>query len=117
MSRAVKPMTVTPLSLYWAWSSARWGMNAIQGPHQVAQNSTTYTLPGSNPLTSSPWSHLVAFSGGAGSPPLSDAVGLSFFEGPFVSWAMTGANGLPTPKADRAMRCDSRTMGRPLWAE
>ena len=34
---------------------------AMHGPRQVAQNSTTYTLPGSNALTASPCSHSVAF--------------------------------------------------------
>src|SRR5690349_1343609 len=54
--------------LYWWASSVRWGMLARQGPHQVAQNSTTYVLPGSNASTFSPLTHPETARGGAGSP-------------------------------------------------
>src|SRR6185369_16857465 len=49
----------------------RCGIMSTHGPHHVAQNSTTYTLPGSNDVTSRPASHFVTFIGGAGSPSLS----------------------------------------------
>ena len=41
-----------------------------QGPHQVAQNSTTYVLPGSNCSTFSPLTQPETASFGAGSPRL-----------------------------------------------
>ena len=57
------------------------GIMARHGPHHVQlQNSTTYVLPATNALTSSPWSHLLARSDGAGSPILSAG---SFLIGPF----------------------------------
>ena len=40
----------------------------MQGPHHVAQNSTTYVFPGSSCLTASPLSHRETARGGAGSP-------------------------------------------------
>ena len=40
-SLAVKPTKVTPLSLNSSCMSDMWGIMTIQGPHQVAQNSTT----------------------------------------------------------------------------
>src|SRR4051794_18757940 len=43
-------------------------MAAMHGPHHVAQNSTTYTLPGSNLATGAPATHLVTANGGAASP-------------------------------------------------
>src|SRR5678816_2197216 len=58
-------------SLYSFWSAERCGIEATHGPHQVAQNSTTYTLPFSNPVTSSPLTHFSIDSGGALSPTLS----------------------------------------------
>src|SRR5436309_7534444 len=52
------PMTIKPLSLYLLAISFKCGMEARQGPHQVAQNSTIYALPDWNSLTGSPWTHL-----------------------------------------------------------
>ena len=46
--------TITTESLYFSETSLRWGMLVRHGPHQVAQNSTTYTLPGSNHFGSVP---------------------------------------------------------------
>ena len=46
-------------------------MLCLQGPHQVAQNSTTYTCPGSNFVTGSPLSHLATGKAGAASPTFS----------------------------------------------
>jgi len=43
-------------------------MAAIQGLHQVAQNSSTYTRPFSNPGTGSPFNQARTCKGGAGSP-------------------------------------------------
>src|SRR5262245_41136727 len=43
-------------------------MAAMQGPHHVAQNSTTYTLPDSNDLTGEPATHVETTRGGAESP-------------------------------------------------
>jgi hypothetical protein len=65
------PMMVRPLSLYSFWSSVRWGMDALHGAHQVAQNSTMYTRPFSKPLIGSPFSHFSTCSAGAGSPTMS----------------------------------------------
>src|SRR5512137_543408 len=52
------PTNVT--SLYFFCSSVRCGMLILHGPHQVAQNSTTYTFPGVIPtgpplIQVSPW--------------------------------------------------------------
>src|SRR5205085_12699011 len=63
-------MTVTPFGPSCSWRSPRCGIITTHGPHQVAQNSTTYTFPFSNALTSVPANHLVAFSGGGASPSL-----------------------------------------------
>src|SRR5262249_51777000 len=43
-------------------------MLAMHGPHQVAQNSTTYTFPGWSAFTSSPLTHLSTAIAGALSP-------------------------------------------------
>src|SRR3954447_10794929 len=43
-------------------------MLARQGPHQVAQNSTTYVCAGSSLSNFSPLTHFDTVSGGAGSP-------------------------------------------------
>src|SRR5262245_52250100 len=59
-----------PWSLYLWASSVRCGMLSRQGPHHVAQNSTTYVLPGSNFSNLSPLTQLETASGGAGSPRL-----------------------------------------------
>src|SRR5262245_1415321 len=56
------------LSLYFLAISVRWGMFSLQGPHQVAQNSTTYSLPFSNCGTGVPLSHFADWRTGAGSP-------------------------------------------------
>ena len=45
-------------------------MDSTQGPHQVAQNSTRYALPGSKLVTGSPCIHLPLVNLGAGSPSL-----------------------------------------------
>src|SRR4051794_22142669 len=91
-------MTVTPLPRLASDSSDRWGIMAMHGPHQVAQNSTTYTLPGSNALTASPWSHSVAFSAGARSPTLKVISGFGWAEAPAAFRG--GAWGLPFWSAD-----------------
>jgi hypothetical protein len=44
------------------------GIAALQGVHQVAQNSTTYTVPFSNWPTGLPFNHSRTRSDGAGSP-------------------------------------------------
>src|SRR5262245_9463080 len=50
-------------------------MLSRHGGHQVAQNSTTYTLPLSNCSNSLPLTHFSSDSGGALSPTLSDLEG------------------------------------------
>src|SRR5262245_56563751 len=64
--------TLTPtndtLPAYRCWSSVRCGMLARHGPHQVAQNSTTVTLPFSKLVTGVPLIHFSTVIGGAGSP-------------------------------------------------
>src|SRR5262245_45093226 len=44
-SRTLTPRIVTPRSLYRACNSFKCGIAWMHGPHHVAQNSTTYTLP------------------------------------------------------------------------
>src|SRR5215204_3680731 len=61
------------LPSYFFASSLRCGITALHGPHQVAQNSTTYVLAGSNFSTGVPLSHFATFNSGAGSPHLSVA--------------------------------------------
>ena len=39
------PMITRPLAAYFAWSRLRQGKEALQGPHQEAQKSTSTTLP------------------------------------------------------------------------
>src|ERR1041385_5695764 len=72
-------MTLNPFGPSSSWRSPRWGIMTTHGPHQVAQNSITYTLPGSNAFSSGPVNHLVAFNGGGGSPTLSVGGGLVGF--------------------------------------
>ncbi len=38
-SKTLTPMNVASGCFFW--SSVRWGMDVLHGPHQVAQNSTT----------------------------------------------------------------------------
>src|SRR5881409_3337634 len=73
-SQTETPMNRT-LSLYSFWSEVRCGMLSLQGPHQVAQYSTTYVLPFSKPVTGSPLTHLETASSGALSPTKSVAAG------------------------------------------
>ena len=46
-------------------------MDILQGPHQVAQNSTTYTFPFSRVSTGVPLTHFATAMGGASDPTFS----------------------------------------------
>src|SRR5688500_1886246 len=43
------PMMTRPWSLYFAWRSFVWGIEAMHGPHHVAQKSRSTTLPFMSP--------------------------------------------------------------------
>lgn len=58
-------------------------MDARQGPHHVAQNSTTYTFCGSNDFTSSPFTHVSTDREGAGMLALIALGNVSTVGGPF----------------------------------
>src|SRR5688572_22976734 len=62
------PTSSTPLSLYFAYSSLLCGMDAIHGPHQVAQKSTTTTLPFMFSALTAPLCHSESSSAGIGLP-------------------------------------------------
>src|SRR6478672_2716479 len=66
-SQMSMPTNVALLSYFLA-SPLSTGMAALHGPHQVAQNSTTYVLPGSKFLTGVPFSHFADSIDGAVSP-------------------------------------------------
>src|SRR6185369_14588331 len=51
----------------------------MQGPHQVAQNSTTKTLPFSKPVMESPFTHFSTLNAGALSPTFRVSLFLSVF--------------------------------------
>ena len=67
-------MNVTS-SGYCSCSLLMCGMLTRQGPHQVAQNSTTYTLSAAKAVTGSPLNHCPMASDGAGSPTFSVMAG------------------------------------------
>src|SRR5258707_7429960 len=106
-------MNVTPLSLNSACISDMCGIITMHGPHQVAQNSTTYTLSAANSVTSDPCSHLSALSLGAGSPTFSDGSGLSVFglSGCFLSSAWASAARLTTATARKNFRMRGWPLG------
>src|SRR5437016_14006849 len=82
-SQTLTPVNVTLPSSFFA-ISVRWGIETLHGPHQVAQNSTTYTLPGSNLATGVPFTHLATLSGGGAMPTSSLAA-------PAGAWAAAAA--------------------------
>ena len=51
---SLMPTTTTPLGFISSATFVRCGMPWRHGPHQVAQNSSTYTLPGSKKVGFSP---------------------------------------------------------------
>src|SRR5204863_8597082 len=62
------PRSTTGLSLYLWNISLLWGMEARQGPHQVAQKSTMTTLPFMSSFLISPFFQSVSLSSGMGLP-------------------------------------------------
>ena len=80
--------TMTTESLYFSETSLRCGMLMRHGPHQVAQNSTTYTLPGSNHFGSVPRTNFSIIGLGAALPMVIGSGAASAFG---VSCAVTAA--------------------------
>ena len=79
---------MTTESLYFSETSLRCGMLMRHGPHQVAQNSTTYTLPGSNHFGSVPRTNFSIIGLGAALPMVIGSGAASAFG---VSCAVTAA--------------------------
>src|SRR5262249_23930059 len=90
--------------LYWFCSSPMCGIMTMQGPHHVAQNSTTYTLPAAYSFSSG-LPHFVAFTGGVGSPTFREALSVS------VARSAAGAQAV-SPRTSTA--ANSVRMGLPF---
>jgi hypothetical protein len=66
--------TTSNLPACFCCNCVRCGIAAMQGPHQVAQKSTTYTLPFSNSARGVPFTHLPTTKGGGDLPMRSSRV-------------------------------------------